>query len=117
MSTRAVRKPAMAPPKLPIVFMQPATMAAYLRPMSWHVDQAEPIVRSLKKAAKEIAKKNENAVGVKKQANMHRAHSPCPNSPMIRRPNRRLPVRRMNQSVKNPPPRQPAAPSKSGPPL
>src|SRR5437868_12079239 len=91
---------AVAPPKLPMVFMHPATIAAYFRPMSWHVDQAEPIVMSLKKAANEIARKNENAVGVKKQANMQQAHSEWPMSARIRRPKRRFPVRRMNHSGK-----------------
>ncbi len=47
--------PAM-PPKLPIMFMLPETVPAYLPPMSVHDAQLPGIVRSLQKLARPMAK-------------------------------------------------------------
>ena len=75
------------------------------------------MVRSLKKAASEIAKKKVKALGANTQPRKQRAHRLWPTTPSRRRPHFRFPVRRMNQSVSQPPIRQALAPNHSGPPL
>ena len=55
-----VTQVATAPPALPMVFMQPATIAAYFLPMSWQIAQAGPIVRSLMEAEDRLVSTSES---------------------------------------------------------
>ena len=47
----AVTMIVVTPPRLPTMFMNPDTIAAYRRPMSWQTAHDGPIVRSLKNPA------------------------------------------------------------------
>ena len=53
-NTRPTTKGPAMPPKLPIMFMLPETVPAYLPPMSMQVAQLPGIVRSLQKLAMPI---------------------------------------------------------------
>src|SRR5262249_6683155 len=87
-----VRKPATAPPRLPIVFMAPDTMPEYLPTMSWQLAQAEPIVRSFQNAAREMAMTKSHGSEVNVLRKQNRAQTPWPMTPNRRRPHLRLPV-------------------------
>ena len=70
-----------------------------------------------KNPAREITRKNQKAVVANGQSRKHTHAAAWPMMPNSRRPSLRLPVRRMNQSVRKPPSRHPIAPIQSGPPL